>query len=534
MSENPRGGAMDLVVVGGGPRALYALADLDEELARSAPEAQARPFRVTILETGRLGAGAVWEPGQPAHLMMNVDSRIVDATCPSVPLTFQQWQGSGGEVFPSRAQVGRYLAWSFERLRESARLEVIHRPVRATAVRREGLSWVCETVDAAGKGAASERSPRVMLATGHTGGPGIDHAAVADASRGPCPGAPVVVRGASLTAFDVVMDLTAGRGGSWVADATVDWGLRYVPGGSEPSSITMLSRSGEPMLPKPVSLPAAVVAAVRDRTSAWSSESNPDDEWWDVLAAGAEAAALASGTRVTREELWARLDGVLADGPDARWARDVRRALGDVDSDCAWWWGRAWAAGYADVVRSLERAPRDPALWSRWRARAATLERWAFGPPLVTHRRLLALRESGILRVVRGSSPAQMESGVEVIDAFTRGPGIRDAVRGKGGTAPEEGREPWEGLLADGHVSVRPGERGALTASDGTCVGPGGDLSVGLAALGRPTEDPVIGHDSLQRRLHGDSSRWARAVATTWLADRGVESAQLTKVGTDD
>ncbi len=90
-----------------------------------------------------------------------------------------------------------------------------------------------------------------------------------------------------------------------------------------------------------------------------------------------------------------RADGDGDDDPAARWQRDAARARGDVDGDPAWWWGRAWAAGYADVVRSLERGPRACDTWKRWRARAAALERWAFGPPLVTHQRLMALREAG-------------------------------------------------------------------------------------------------------------------------------------------
>lgn len=537
-------GPTDLIVVGGGPRALYALADLDEELARRVAAPGFRPLRVVVLEAGTPGAGAVWEPSQPTHLLMNVDSRIVDASCRSVPLTFQQWHGGDGDPFPPRAEVGRYLKWSFECLRGSPRLEIVHRALRVTAMRRERESWVCDTTDVTGEPADSLRSHRVLLATGHEDGTGIDHAEIADSSRGPGSGVPVWLRGASLTAFDVVMDLTAGRAGEWVADATSASGLRYFPSGTEPSLITLVSRSGEPMLPKPVAIPGTVTQAVRRRTSAWAAGSTPDDSWWDVLADGAVTAAAAAGTPVSLEALWARLDSVSAARPDARWARDVGRALGDTDGDPAWWWGRAWSAGYADMVCSLERTPRDESLWPRWRTRAATLERWAFGPPLATHRRVLALREAGLLRVVRAAESGHPPAGTVMIDAFTRGPGVSDTARpwdssadeSKPDPAPRQrlGREPWNGLVADGHVSVRPGERGVLTTPDATCVGADGAVTVGLAALGRPTEDPVIGHDSLKRRLHGDSQRWADALATNWFREQSTTPVQLTKVGRND
>ncbi|GIG53368.1 FAD/NAD(P)-binding protein [Demequina activiva] len=510
----------DLVIVGGGPRAVYALADLETALLRG-PSSGRQPLRVTVLEPGEPGAGAVWDPRQPEHLLMNVDARIVDATCPSVDLTMNQWRRAhpASDPYPPRAEAGRYLVWAFRRLATSPVLEVRHRAVRATTLTREGDAWRCDTVDASGEPSVPARAPRVLLATGHAGGAGVDHRAIADAGSGPAPGSPVVVRGAALTAFDVVMDLTAGREGRWVESSATLSGLEYVASGHEPSSITLVSRTGEPMLPKPARASAAVTDAVRERTAAWAPDAVPDDDWWDVLLDAGVAAARASGIAVTVDALRERLDTPVSEGPE-RWARDIRRARGDVDGDPAWWLGRAWSAGYADVVRSLDRAPRDCATWTRWRARAAALERWAFGPPLVTHTRLLALREAGILRVETGASALEDLDGTTVIDAFTRGPGVLDAPRAwSDGDGPaKSGRAPWDGLLRSGAVTVRAGERGVLTAHDGACVGADGTRTPGLSALGRPTEDAVIGHDSLQRRLHRDSRRWAHALAQEWQA----------------
>ncbi|WP_144268250.1 FAD/NAD(P)-binding protein [Demequina sp. NBRC 110055] len=512
-------GACDLLVVGGGPRALYALADLEGELARVGA---ARPLIVAVVEPDTPGAGAVWDPRQGEHLRMNVDAGIVDATCPSVPLTFTQFSG-GDERFPPRAQTGTYLAWAFRALADSRLLQIRHVPQRVTSLRRVGTSWECT-----GHRGSTVTAAQVLLTTGHAGGASLDHGALASPSSGPTAGSRVVVRGAALTAFDVVMDLTAARGGRWESAADAPSGLAYVPSGGEPASVTLVSRSGEPMLPKPVEVPQHVVAAVRARTATWEPGATPDDDWWEVLAGAAEAAAAAAGVRVAPEDLWERLDrsaggagprGTGREAPDERGIADIARARGDADADPAWWWGRAWSAGYADVVRSLERAPRDPHTWPRWRRRAAALERWAFGPPLETHRRLVALREAGLLHVAR---EAPDDADAHVIDAFTRGPGVLDAPRpwgvdresaAVGATAGDAARDPWPSLLAAGAVTVRPGERGVLTRPDAACEGRDGMVTPGLFALGRPTEDPVIGHDSLQRRLHGDSARWAASLA---------------------
>ncbi len=69
------------------------------------------------------------------------------------------------------------------------------------------------------------------------------------------------------------------------------------------------------------------------------------------------------------------------------------------------------------------------------------------------------------------------------------------------------------GLVADGHARIAPGRRGLDVAGDGSCRARDGAISAGLAAVGRPTEDSVIGNDTLARGLHPHADRWARRVA---------------------
>ena len=101
-----------------------------------------------------------------------------------------------------------------------------------------------------------------------------------------------------------------------------------------------------------------------------------------------------------------------------------------------------------------------------------------------------------------------------VVDAVLPGPGVlpgQDAL--------------LDGLIDDGHARVASGRRGLDVDAAGSCRAVDGSLSVGLAAIGRPTEDAVIGNDTLSRTLHPLSDRWARRVVERQRsrASRAVE-----------
>ena len=53
------------------------------------------------------------------------------------------------------------------------------------------------------------------------------------------------------------------------------------------------------------------------------------------------------------------------------------------------------------------------------------------------------------------------------------------------------------------------------------CIGRDGAPTPGLSAIGRPTEDSVIGNDTLGRTLHPHADRWARRVSASVAAGRG-------------
>lgn len=524
------GSDADLIAVGAGPQLLRALADLEGELQveASGRVSAPAPVRVIAVDPHEPGAGAVWRVDQPTFLGMNVAAAAVDLRCPSVPWDLLQWhardRGAPCERYPSRAVVGRYLRWAWERLSRSPLLRLAH--VRGTVVDVAPVSpgWQCR-IERDGRTEVLA-APRVLLSTGHREPAPFDHAALVADDGSAAAGRTVVVGGAALTAFDAVLCLTEGRGGRWDAASGAGAVPRYRPSGREPGRVVLVSRSGRMMLPKPAEPSPAVAAAVAGLRERWTRGDPLDDGWWGTLLEAASRAASAHHIDLDTGAASAWLDDppALVDSAAVaqRWRADLRRAAGDVDTDPAWWLGRAWAAAYPDLLASIERRDRSPQPWATFRARAATLERWAFGPPAALVARLVALLESGHLELTTDAAAP-----TDVV-AHIAPPGVLPRPRPWDVAGPRPWRpgldeappsRVWSGLLAGGHVTVRPGESGVLTTPEGTCLSAGGTPSAGLSALGRPTEGPVVDHDSLQRRLHLDALRWAAGTAQA-LADR--------------
>jgi diaminopimelate decarboxylase len=119
------------------------------------------------------------------------------------------------------------------------------------------------------------------------------------------------------------------------------------------------------------------------------------------------------------------------------------------------------------------------------------MERLAFGPSLLNAAKLLALIRAGRVDVT-GLRASPGAGGYE-IDAVCPGPEVL-------GT-------PLDRLVRGGHARVADGRRGVVVEDDGT-------VAPGLAVIGRPTEDWVIGNDTLDRTLHHHTDRWARRVGT--------------------
>ncbi|MFH8337110.1 FAD/NAD(P)-binding protein [Streptomyces sp. AM6-12] len=288
-----------VVVVGGGPMCTYAMAHLAAVLPDAPP---AGPVRIVVFERGgRPGAGEVHSDVQPPTGYLNrVAGQIAfapdESSNPPRKLlpgtlrpTFQEWcaeryAATGHADFdlrphevPKRYVHGLALREMFQsyadRLREVAGVTVQVRETEVTGVRRTGAGqrpgagrFLVRAADG-GDVVADE----ILFVTGHswnTPAPGSEEELLA-AHRGYVPtpyplaerltepavppGRPVAVRGLGLTAIDVFLQLTEGRGGTFATDPdAAPHGLRYRPAGREPSVIVAVSPSGVPVSGRPL------------------------------------------------------------------------------------------------------------------------------------------------------------------------------------------------------------------------------------------------------------------------------------------
>jgi diaminopimelate decarboxylase len=304
-------------------------------------------------------------------------------------------------------------------------------------------------------------------------------------------GATVVVRGAALTAIDLVLALTSGRG-----HRPADSDLRIV----------LTSRTGRLMLPKtdPRVL-APLLAGLGDLR-----------EMRHAAATGADVPSLltevavrllggdCAGQRLVAAATAALLPGVVDDDDAiASLRHGVAMAAGERPPDGAWALGQAWRLLYPDFVRRQRATPAGwPLGWPDYPLWAPELERLAFGPPLVNARLLLEGLEAGTVRVQCGDVKDIAQGADLVVDAVLAPPGIVDLAA-----------DDLLGCLRDaGLLRHDPARRGARVGDDGTVVDGSGARVPGLALVGRATEDDVLGNDTLIRDLHPAIDRWARRV----------------------
>jgi diaminopimelate decarboxylase len=575
-----------VAIVGLGPKGLFALERLlhhvrcadagpdgDGLAARAgAGAAERAAVVVDLFEPSAVpGAGPVYDPDQPAYLRMNFAADQLDlwpagsrAVASSEQLSFVQWrrafEGAGDardeEPYPPRAQVGRYLAGGLERMRLSQPpgVRLTLRPVAVLAARRVGSRWMVATADG-----SMRRYDEVLVATGHRrlGGESPSGATAVVSSVFPvtrrlsrervAPGAVVAVRGFALTFLDAALALTEGRGGTFVSDGH-PYRLRYVPGADDVDAILPFSRSGRPMLAKPAAQLAAGIPALSDiaavgraRILALADGFHVERELVEILAEVVAAGFLAARGRTarsstsrrvlasTREWLLCACRGAVPHAPQ-RPAGELERSLavgaGLLAPNLQWALGHGWRAMYPAIVARLSHGGASERAWPAFSCLAAQMERVAFGPPPVNAAKLLALIEAGrvqlshvaggqvvtrdgVTAVVCGAAGERVVD--VVVDAVLPGPG---AVAADGGLVAQ--------LLADGHARHVRGRRGLEVDEGCGCIGRDGRLVPGLAAIGRPTEDCVIGNDTLSRKLHPHADRWAQRIAR-----RAVTQARL-------
>jgi hypothetical protein len=274
-----------VAIIGAGPRGTSVLERL---LAHAATRAGTVSVHIDVIDPYPAGPGHVWQPGQSRLYLMNTQS-FYPTVIPEDPrlapplagTTFDRWRARqqldplpsltphelaelavlDARDFPSRALYGRYLRCTVEDLLERLPdgVTVVFHETEALSVRAATDDGTAFVVGLAG--GASVTADSVVLALGHIpsrlnieqrelqaaatqlGLRYFPPAVPADVDWSAIPaGEPVLVRGMGLNFFDVMGQLTEGRGGKFI-DAGPR--LEYQASGQEPL-IVAASRRGTP------------------------------------------------------------------------------------------------------------------------------------------------------------------------------------------------------------------------------------------------------------------------------------------------
>ena len=272
-----------VAVIGAGPRGTSFLERLLAHVERSSPGAR-RKLRVLVFDPAAHGPGRVWDPGQSRLYLMNTPAAYPTAAptgptqdqlpASSCSLSYLEYcrthsRGDGAEAYPARSDYGAYLAWLSKEASALLRgrgVAVEHISAQITGLQQDGGQY---SLLASG---AEYTADAVILAVGHletepAAGPshladqadqlGLDYQPPAiptdvDYQRFGA-GENVLVRGMGLNFFDLMIQVTAGRGGRFRVDHSAEPGHRcsYVRSGNEPQLIAG-SRRGTPYRAKTV------------------------------------------------------------------------------------------------------------------------------------------------------------------------------------------------------------------------------------------------------------------------------------------
>ncbi|HEV7727879.1 MAG TPA: FAD/NAD(P)-binding protein [Modestobacter sp.] len=271
-----------IVVVGAGPTGIGVL----ERLVASAPElSDGARLQVHLVDPHPPGGGRVWRAAQPSLLWAN--SLAADVTVlPDRSVTVEGPVGDGSTLwrwvetvgrtlpagdpvgdearrvtptsFPSRPLVNAYLGWVLAEVEESARpwADVHVHGSRASDVRvhedgvtvqlADGRELIADVAVLAQGHLDAHATPEERVVRQRAAASGATYlptAYTADLDLSSlAPGEPVLVRGAGLAFMDLMVLLTSGRGGRFVAAGDR---LRYLPSGREPV-LHVGSRRGVP------------------------------------------------------------------------------------------------------------------------------------------------------------------------------------------------------------------------------------------------------------------------------------------------
>lgn len=541
-----------IAIIGCGPRGLYCL----ERLTRRLQQLQERQrVSVTIYEPAEFpGAGVVYHPGQPDYLRMNFAARYIDAWLPAPDrrdedrclldwMRHRNLTNADMESYVPRATVGAYLHDCFCRVRTRlSRLPCIQNvtvvPESVTDI-QPGPSGVWQIRTLQGGTSADE----VLLTVGHEGWREATTSTAEQTQYTPVfptevnlspqrlvRGATVSIRGFGLTAIDAILALTEGRGGTFFRDG-VTW--RYERSGREPECIWPSSRTGRPMLAKPLESQMELPSNVTDlweqgcdgirQVQGIISPKQWHDVIWQTICQTASDVLMSlpqnrdkssPSTSISADSVdkwfqaWCDRPFSAPESLDAM-TRSYEVATGQRPPDIPWALGETWRKLYPGLVDVISHGGLSDDGWAVFQPIASELERIAFGPPAENLGRILTLIRDGLVKLGYLTSgeltPGTLLNGTRrpvdyCIDAVL--PSARDQSR--------EG--PLAKLIDRGMLSRLYGRLGVHVDQSGRPVVNGRIVQNGLAVIGRPAEGCIIGNDTLSRQLHPHPEHWASSV----------------------
>ncbi len=516
---------LHVAIVGAGPRGLSVLERLLVQLSESPASG---PVRIHLFEPGEAGAGRIWRTTQAPWFLMNTAAGEVSVFSNSADggptragygpsfaewlREHPRWSGIGPNDYGPRAVYGEYLRHAFEAMAANAPLGVTVRHVAERAVRltrQNGRTVVT------GSGGTVVTADKVVLTTGHprvtpddaekalltfarqrVGLAYVRGDSAADLPLSAIgPGEQVGVVGLGLTFFDVMAELTEGRGGRFVER---DGRTEYVPSGAEPHLVAG-SRSGLVML-------------ARGR-----NQKSPTYRYRPVFVT--EEAIVEARRRAQRTTGSAQLD----------FARDVLPLL-KLEVEHVYY--------TAHVRRRLseEAAQRFAAIHAKSTDRRGLLEAWGladvpppdlerlarpfgdreFDSPRAFHGTLLDLLEQDIAEARQGNVDNPLKASLDIL-RDTRAV-VRQAVD-FAGLRPESHRmflswfNPINTMVSAGPPAVRVAQACAL-------------IRAGLLTVVGPATEVVADHAAGAFVLHSPFVRGSRREVTT-LVDARIPRPQL-------
>ena len=590
----PSSTAPSIAVVGAGPRGISVIERVAAALRERSIET---PLTIHVIDDAQHGAGRVWETEQTRTLCMNtLAARVTLFTEPGSTVTAPVVEGptqyewiqllrgqredidpAKAELFdahppapsvaedflyeiaatrpesnPSRALYGAYLRWVYDvalaRLPDG--VEVISHRSRAVGVsERDGRDEV-RLADG-----AVVTADAVVLATGWTvPGPGAEERRLAaagptwvrpdnpldqDLSVVPA-GETVLVRGLGMGFFDVMALLTVDRGGRFVEDPAARSGMRYEPGGREPTLVVSSGR-GYPYLPKsdfgglpPGARITRLRAVIDELAGAGEQGIDFDVQVWPAIVRDAYEAYYRVLSRVRPASVRTSYEEIVA-VIDATAPAELDEALAPHSTEPfslrSWVEPLAGVSGGVDEVTGIvadrladdvaeaalgRDSPLKAALWSvsvsrkpaqilgaegryTWVSRAnmfATMmaigQMAGSGPPLFRTRQLLALVDAGLVRFLGARPHLEARDGVWAMSSPTTGgeevraTTLIDAWMHKPDVRPAGGDPLWSSL----GERIRPfGPTGSPEVDPATrrCVRHDGNIDPRLHVIGIPT-----------------------------------------------